>query len=181
MKSRNYHELSALERVDSDSESEVDVEDPDGDDGPRARVQREHMLELYSGDHPGLKMAYEDWERTYSLLERRVRRGESVARFARREIWHLVGVLVLMESVLLATVAQSQLLTCESWWICFYLSFLASVVIIVPLVHRITAYWTVRARIGTLLLGMEVSWNFCYPFSFLLWVCFYACRCFRFQ
>jgi hypothetical protein len=60
-----------------------------------------------------------------------------------------------VEGVLLATVAQAHLLTCENWWICFSLSLLASGVIVIPLVHRITAYWTVRSRIATLLLAME--------------------------
>ena len=177
MRGRNYHELRGLERFDgessSESDPEMDAEDPD--DSLAARMQREHMLELYSGDHSELKLAYEDWERTYSLLERRVRRGTSVARFARNEICHLMGVLVVVEGVLLTTIAQAQLLTCENWWICFCLSFLASVAIVIPLVHRITAYWTVRARIGTLLLGMEVGCKFSDAVSFLLSVRFHYC------
>ncbi|KAG0582721.1 hypothetical protein KC19_3G080300 [Ceratodon purpureus] len=151
MKRGDYCEVRGLESG-TDSDPEVDAEDPDDS----ARVQREHMLELYSGDHPGLKLAYEDWERTYGLLERRVRRGTAVAGFVRKEVWHLVGVFVVVEGVLLATVTQAQLLTCENWWVCFYLAFLASAVIVIPLVHRITAYWTVCARIRTLVLGMEV-------------------------
>jgi hypothetical protein len=137
----------------SESDREVDAEDPD--DSLAARVQREHMLELYSGDHPELKLAFEDWARTHGQLERRVRRGAAVAGIVWKEVWHLAGVMVVVEGVLLATVAQAHLLTCENWWICFSLSLLASGVIVIPLVHRITAYWTVRSRIATLLLAME--------------------------
>lgn len=148
-KSRNYHEL------DPDPETDVDVEDPD--DSLQARVQREHMLELYSGDYPELKLSFEDWERTSSLLERRVKRGTEVARFARKEICHLAWVFVVVEGVLLATLSQAQLLTCENWWLCFYLSFLASLVLLIPLVQRISTYWSVHARIRSLLLALEVS------------------------
>ena len=137
----------------SESDREVDAEDPD--DSLAARVQREHMLELYSGDHAELKLAFEDWARTHGQLERRVRRGAAVAGIVWKEVWHLAGVMVVVEGVLLATVAQAHLLTCENWWICFSLSLLASGVIVIPLVHRITAYWTVRSRIATLLLAME--------------------------
>lgn len=66
MEKSYYHE-------ELDETNEVDVEDPDEDDSLRA--QREHMLELYSGDYPDLKLAYEDWERTSSLLQRRVKHG----------------------------------------------------------------------------------------------------------
>lgn len=126
------------------------------------------MLELYSGDHQQLKLAYEDWGRSHSLLGRRVEHGTALASFVRKEICHLLGVFVVVEGVLLVTVAQTNLLTCESWWVFFYLSFLASVVLLIPLTQRITVYWSLRSRISNLLSGLEVPLKFAHTSPFFL-------------
>jgi hypothetical protein len=68
-------ELCAMRGEGSEFDCEVDVEDPD--DSLAARMQREHMLELYSSDYPELKLAFEDWVHMHGQLERRVRRGDS--------------------------------------------------------------------------------------------------------
>lgn len=139
-----------------DPEEELDPEDPDEGAG-RARVEREHMLELYSGDYPELKLAFEDWERTSRLLKGRVKHGMAVGRLAMREICHLAGVFVVVEGVLLTTLSQAQILTCGSWWISFHLSFLASVMVLIPLVQRVSKYWCARVRIRSLLSALEVG------------------------
>jgi hypothetical protein len=135
-------------------DEESDIEDPTEEDD---RVhEREHMLALYSGDYPELKLRYEDWERKSSSVQKRLKHGTEVARFAKTEVCHLLWVSVVVEGVLLTTLWQAQLLTCESWWICFYLSFLASLVLFIPLVQRLTTFWSVHARIGSLTLAQQV-------------------------
>lgn len=170
-KGRDYCEVVSADPFDGEiiedcSDSEFDVEHPDNSEA--VRLERENMLELYSGDHQQLKLAYEDWGRSHSLLGRRVEHGTALASFVRKEICHLLGVFVVVEGVLLVTVAQTNLLTCESWWVFFYLSFLASVVLLIPLTQRITVYWSLRSRISNLLSGLELPLKFAHTSPFFL-------------
>ncbi|XP_024359523.1 uncharacterized protein [Physcomitrium patens] len=139
---RNHHHVS------------VDICEPaeaggDPDDDPQIALKiANNLAELNSGRHPKLKLAFDDWEESFGLHQKRREYKESRRDAVRNEIYQVIGFYVVFQGVIFTAVAQASMLRCQNWWTSFLLSLLTSLVTAAVVIQKVTDFWALEKTIA---------------------------------
>ncbi|XP_024359404.1 uncharacterized protein [Physcomitrium patens] len=131
----------------------VDIRDPagaagDSDDEPVIALKiANNLAELNSGRHPKLKLAFDDWEETFNLCEKRRKYKEAQRDAIWNEIYQVIGFYVVFQGVIFTAVAQASMLRCQNWWTSFLLSLLTSLVTAAVVFQKLRGFWALENTI----------------------------------
>ena len=129
----------------------------DGEELVVSEVVANNLLELNSGNHPKLKIAFQEWEAGFHMFTKRSEVKEAQRGHIRNEIYQLIGFFIVFQGVVYTAVAQAAVLRCTNWWTSFTLSLLASVVTIVAVVQKLSAQWDLTKTIANEKLSIKVN------------------------
>lgn len=122
-----------------------------------SEVVAKNLLELNSGDHPILKIAFDEWEAGFHIFTKRTEVKEAQRGHIRNEIYQLLGFFIVFQGVVYTAVAQATVLRCANWWTSFTLSLLASVATIVAVVQKLYAQWALEETIANEKVSLKVN------------------------
>lgn len=122
-----------------------------------AEVVANNLLELDSGNHPKLKVAFDEWVAEFHLFTKRSEVKEAQRGQIRNEIYQLIGFFIVFQGVVFTAVAQAAVLRCTNWWTSFTLSLLTSVVTISAVVQKLSAQWDLEKTIANEKLSLKVN------------------------
>ena len=113
----NNDEGSVLIQIDTDL-SELEG----GKELVQSEVLINNLLELNSGNHPKLKIAFQEWEKAFDSSKNQTEMYKAQRGLIRNEIYQLIGFFIVFQGVMFTAVAQASVLRCTNWWAPFTLS-----------------------------------------------------------
>ena len=122
-----------------------------------SEVVANNLLELNSGKHPKLQIAFQEWEAGFHMFTKRSEVKEAQRGHILNEIYQLIGFFIVFQGVVFTAVAQAAVLRCTNWWTSFTLSLLASVVTIGAVVQKLFAQWALEETIANEKLSLKVN------------------------
>lgn len=130
----------------SDAPEEEEVEE---DELCPADVVATNLEELNSGRYQKLKLAFDDWEKTFETFQKRREYKEAQRDAIRNEIYQVIGFYVVFQGVIFTAVAQASSLHCNNWWTAFLLSLLMSLVTIGVVLQKLSEFWALETTIAS--------------------------------
>lgn len=114
-----------------------------------ADVVATNLEELNSGRYQKLKLAFDDWEKTFETFQKRREYKEAQRDAIRNEIYQVIGFYIVFQGVIFTAVAQASVLRCHNWWTSFLLSLLTSLVTIGAVLQKLSDFWALETTIAS--------------------------------